>query len=230
MPPGGRPGPSGPPPARDKKNKNHKIKHKTNNKKKTQHKKPPQIHTSPARNCRRRSRSPACLRPSWPIDDPAERRASEIRKIQKDIPPPPPPPAAAAAKLAALFTRLAVFVGAADADDRLVFLRAGDADVRHQIRIRDRTAGKRRARRRSAGLMQGNRAGDPSAMPAAPQSYLMSREAMIRLDEELGFVAHFQNPEIDAIQRLPEERDLFETPSGIYQDRVKIGTTRPKAS
>lgn len=36
------------------------------------------------------------------------------------------------------------------------------------------------------------------------QSYLQSREAMLRLDTDHGFKAHFSDPAIDPVQRLPE--------------------------
>ncbi len=54
------------------------------------------------------------------------------------------------------------------------------------------------------------------------QSYLTSRDAMLRLDEEVGFKAHFSNPEIDPIQRLPEgasNEDAYR----LYKRNVKIG-------
>ena len=62
----------------------------------------------------------------------------------------------------------------------------------------------------------GARAGSAACSPApgfatsqdsiTVQSYLTSRDAMLRLDADLGFKAHFQNPEIDPIQRLDAER------------------------
>ena len=55
----------------------------------------------------------------------------------------------------------------------------------------------------------------------AVQSYLASREAMTRLNEDHGFKAHFSDPAIDGIQRLPENatnEDAF----GVYEDHVKI--------
>ncbi|MEC7764349.1 MAG: capsule biosynthesis protein [Pseudomonadota bacterium] len=54
------------------------------------------------------------------------------------------------------------------------------------------------------------------------QSYLSSRDAMLRLDEELGFKAHFSNPEIDPIQRLDagaSNEEAYKT----YTRNVKIG-------
>lgn len=53
------------------------------------------------------------------------------------------------------------------------------------------------------------------------QSYLASRAALVRLDEDHGFRAHFSAPEIDSVQRLTPDATneaLFE----LYQNRVKI--------
>ncbi|WP_341368101.1 capsule biosynthesis protein [Yoonia sp. BS5-3] len=55
----------------------------------------------------------------------------------------------------------------------------------------------------------------------AVQSYLASREAMLRLDADHGFKAHFSDPNIDAVQRLPEgatNEDAFD----LYTDHVRI--------
>ncbi len=54
------------------------------------------------------------------------------------------------------------------------------------------------------------------------QSYLESRDAMLRLDEALGFKAHFQRDEIDYLQRLPEgatNEDAFK----VYSKRIQLG-------
>ncbi|MCF7699228.1 capsule biosynthesis protein [Loktanella sp. M215] len=53
------------------------------------------------------------------------------------------------------------------------------------------------------------------------QSYLSSRAAMVRLDQDHGFKATFSDPSIDPIQRLPEGASN-EAAFGIYQDRVRI--------
>ncbi len=55
----------------------------------------------------------------------------------------------------------------------------------------------------------------------AVQSYLASREAMLRLDSDHAFKEHFSNPEIDPVQRLPENatnEDAFK----LYTDHVRI--------
>ena len=55
----------------------------------------------------------------------------------------------------------------------------------------------------------------------AVQSYLASREAMLRLDADHGFKEHFSQPEIDGLQRLTENatnEDAF----GVFSDHVVI--------
>lgn len=54
------------------------------------------------------------------------------------------------------------------------------------------------------------------------QSYLTSRAAMLRLDEEIGFKETFQSPSMDPIKRLPanaSNEDVY----GVYKDSVLIG-------
>ena len=55
----------------------------------------------------------------------------------------------------------------------------------------------------------------------AVQGYLQSREAMKRLDNDLGFRAHFTQPRMDALQRLaPDATD--EAAYKLYKRNVKI--------
>ncbi|TGN68124.1 capsule biosynthesis protein [Paracoccus liaowanqingii] len=56
----------------------------------------------------------------------------------------------------------------------------------------------------------------------AVQSYLTSRDAMLRLDGDLGFRQAFQDPGVDPIKRLPEDA-TNEATFSLYQDSVKIG-------
>ena len=56
----------------------------------------------------------------------------------------------------------------------------------------------------------------------ATQSYLQSKDAMLRLDNDLGFRAHFSQDHIDAIQRLPADasnEDVYK----LYKKYVKLG-------
>lgn len=55
----------------------------------------------------------------------------------------------------------------------------------------------------------------------AVQGYLQSREAMIRLDEDMGFRAHFSQPGIDPIQRLAADASV-EAAYKLYARNVKI--------
>jgi capsular polysaccharide transport system permease protein len=55
----------------------------------------------------------------------------------------------------------------------------------------------------------------------AVQGYLQSREAMQRLDADMGFRAHFSQPDIDAIQRL-DPAATEEAAYRVYKRNVKI--------
>ncbi|PWE29461.1 capsule biosynthesis protein [Maritimibacter sp. 55A14] len=56
----------------------------------------------------------------------------------------------------------------------------------------------------------------------AVQGYLQSREAMQRLNDDLGFKAHFSQPDIDPIQRLSADAS-DEAAYKLYKKNVKIG-------
>jgi capsular polysaccharide transport system permease protein len=53
------------------------------------------------------------------------------------------------------------------------------------------------------------------------QGFLQSREAMMRLESDIGFRAHFQDAKIDDLQRLAPDASM-EQAYGIYQDFVRI--------
>jgi capsular polysaccharide transport system permease protein len=55
----------------------------------------------------------------------------------------------------------------------------------------------------------------------AVQGYLQSREAMGRLDEDLGFRTHFQSEQIDPLQRLDKDASL-EAAYKVYRKFLKI--------
>lgn len=56
----------------------------------------------------------------------------------------------------------------------------------------------------------------------ATQEYLESKDAMLRLDQELGFQAHFSQPWIDPLQRLDPEAS-HEVAYKLYRKYVKLG-------
>lgn len=61
-----------------------------------------------------------------------------------------------------------------------------------------------------------------SADSIATQAFLQSKDAMLRLDQDVGFKDHFSDPAIDPIQRL-EPGASNEAAYGIYEKNVKIG-------
>lgn len=61
-----------------------------------------------------------------------------------------------------------------------------------------------------------------SADSIAVQSFLQSKDAMLRLDGDVGFKSHFTDERIDAIQRLTEE-PTNEEAYKLYKKNVKIG-------
>lgn len=146
----------------------------------------------------------------------AERRASEIQKIQQDI------VRRRRRKLMSLFARLSVFV----------LLPTFVMGVYYFIYATPMYATKsefviQQAQSQSggaggiAGLFQGTSLAT-QADAVAVQSYLTSRSAMVRLDEEEGFKEHFGQDWIDPIQRLPEDASN-ETAYKVYENHVKIG-------
>ncbi len=54
------------------------------------------------------------------------------------------------------------------------------------------------------------------------QEYLNSREAFARLNRDFGYVRHFQNPEIDVIQRLPADATMDDAYK-YFAGKVTIG-------
>ncbi|MEM6465837.1 MAG: capsule biosynthesis protein [Pseudomonadota bacterium] len=54
------------------------------------------------------------------------------------------------------------------------------------------------------------------------QDYLLSKEAFLRIDEDLAYSAHFQDPGIDDIQRLAADASLDQS-YDVYRRNVTIG-------
>ena len=72
-----------------------------------------------------------------------------------------------------------------------------------------------------AGLLAGS-AMQTNTDYVSVQSYLTSRDAMLRLDEDLGFKRAFQDAAVDPLQRLAPDATMEET-YGVYKNSVKIG-------
>ncbi|SDL80504.1 capsule biosynthesis protein [Paracoccus chinensis] len=155
------------------------------------------------------------LRPELPSREALteERRAAEIYRIQRDI------ARRRRRSLSFLLMRLAFFVG-------LPTLIAGwyyftqatplyATNSQFMIQQADGVPGATGSGLLSPGAMM-----NPDNV--AVQSYLTSRDAMIRLDQDLGFTRAFQDPAIDSLLRLPEEASN-EQAYAQYKQSVKIG-------
>jgi capsular polysaccharide transport system permease protein len=143
-----------------------------------------------------------------------DQRASEIRAMQRDI------AKRRRRKLLALFARLTAFVFLPTfAMGWYFFVIATPMyATKSEFVIQQAEA---QGSSGFGGLFQGTGLATQSEAVNA-QAFLTSREAMLRLNEDHGFKAHFQTPEIDAIQRL-EPDATNEDAYDLYQDHVQVG-------
>jgi capsular polysaccharide transport system permease protein len=152
--------------------------------------------------------------PSTEQISPAERRVSEIVKIQRDI------AKRRRRKVLLLVARLSVFVFLPTIIAGWYFymiatpMYATSSEFVIQQAEPAGSAG-------LGGLFQGTSMATQQDSITV-QSYLTSRAALLRLDQDHGFKAHFSQPGIDPIQRLPEGA-TNEAAFSIYQNHVRIG-------
>lgn len=144
-------------------------------------------------------------------ENPAERRAAEITRIQKDI------ANRRRKKMALLMTRLAFFVFLPTVLAGYYFyivatpMYATDSEF---LILKNDGGGS------MPSLLSGTQfATNQDAI--AVQSYLQSKDAMLRLDKDEGFKAHFSQPDIDPIQRLSEDPSNEEAYK-VYKRNVEI--------
>ncbi|SFP08037.1 capsule biosynthesis protein [Tranquillimonas alkanivorans] len=150
--------------------------------------------------------------PAAPYGPPG--RAREILEIQRDI------ARRRRRKLALLFTRLAFFVGLPTLLAGYYYYAMATPMYATQSEFVIQQADNAQAGA-LGGLFSGTGLAT-SQDSITVQSYLTSRDAMLRLDDEAGFKSHFSDPSIDPIQRLPEQA-TNEQAYDLYQDNVKIG-------
>ncbi len=152
--------------------------------------------------------------PSTETRSPAERRAHEIQKIQRDI------GKRRRRKLALLLTRLAAFV----------FLPTLLAGWYYYVIATPMYATKSEFLILQAdggggggigGLLSGTQFAT-SQDSIATQSYLMSKDAMIRLDKDVGFKRYFSDPRVDPLQRL-DPQPSNEQAHKLYKKYVTVG-------
>lgn len=143
-----------------------------------------------------------------------DQRAGEIRAMQRDI------ARRRRRKLFALFARLAAFVLLPTlAMGWYFFVIATPMYATHSEFVIQQAEAQGSSG--FGGLFQGTGLATQSEAVNA-QAFLTSREAMLRLDADHSFKAHFQTSEIDAIQRL-EPDATNEDAYDLYQDHVKVG-------
>ena len=147
---------------------------------------------------------------------PAERRAEEIMGIQRDI------ARRRRRKLALLFSRLAAFVMLPTLVVGYYFYAIATPMYASKSAFLILSAD---------GGGGGGGGGLGSLLPSqfatgqdaiATQEYLESKDAMLRLDAELGFHAHFSQPWIDPLQRLDPDASN-EAIYKLYRKYVKLG-------
>ncbi|MFP7674150.1 capsule biosynthesis protein [Marivita sp. S0852] len=144
---------------------------------------------------------------------PAERRAQEIMAIQKDM------ARRRNRRLRMLFTRLAAFVFLPTLIAGWYFFAVATpmyASKSEFLILKAESGGGG-----MGGLFSGTQfATNQDAI--AVQSYLTSKDAMLRLDRDEGFKAHFSQPELDPLRRLDADataEDMYK----LYKKYVQIG-------
>lgn len=157
-----------------------------------------------------------------PISAPApDKRAeqsqvSEIQRMQRDI------AKRRRRRLALLFGRMLVFVLLPTMLAGWYFYRVATPIYATKSEFQIQTAGASASG--SGGGLGGLLSGTGLATSTdsiTVQGYLQSRDAMLRLEADLGFRAHFQNPLIDPLQRLDPDATM-EAAYRAYKSHVKI--------
>lgn len=152
--------------------------------------------------------------PSTQTGNPADKRASEIMKIQRDI------AKRRRRKLALLMTRLSFFVMLPTLLVGWYFYVIATPMFATNSEFVIQQAESSGGGGALGGLFQGTSMATQQDSIAV-QSFLASRAAMVRLDEDHGFKSHFSTENIDAIQRL-EEGSTNEAAFKLYSDMVKV--------
>jgi capsular polysaccharide transport system permease protein len=152
--------------------------------------------------------------PSTEQLSPAERREHEISQIQRDI------TLRRRRKLALLLARLSAFVLLPTLIAGIYFYKIASpmyATNSQFLIIQSEGGG---GASPFGGILPTQFAN--SADSIATQAYLQSKDAMLKLDEDTGFKAHFSDPSIDVVQRL-KENPTNEEAYKVYKKNVKIG-------
>jgi capsular polysaccharide transport system permease protein len=155
--------------------------------------------------------------PAAPQPPGAEERAAEIMKVQRDI------ARRRRKKLVLLATRLAFFVLIPTLFVAYYYFRVATPlyATNTEFVIQKAESGASAAGGGLGGLLGGG--GFATVQESITvQAFLESREAMLRLDEELGFREHFSDPSIDPLNRLAPDatvEDMYD----VYRRNLDIG-------
>ncbi|HRO14915.1 MAG TPA: capsule biosynthesis protein, partial [Paracoccus sp. (in: a-proteobacteria)] len=175
---------------------------------------------------KRRAREIAPLPPPGPLGRPGptqlpsreelteERRAAEIWRIQRDI------AKRRRRRLALLMMRLAFFVGLPTLIAGWYYFTQATPLYATNSQFLIQQASSTGAGELGSLFSGTQLATNPDSVSV--QSYLNSRDAMNRLDQELGFKRAFQDPSLDPLLRLPQDA-TNEQAYKLYQQSVKIG-------
>ncbi len=154
--------------------------------------------------------------PSTEQLSPADRRAYEIQEIQRDI------AKRRRRRLILLLTRLSAFVFLPTLIAGYYFYAVATPMYSTKSEFLILTAdGGGGAGGAAAGLFSGT-AFATGQDSIATQSYLESKDAMLRLDQDVGFREHFSQDWIDPLQRLDEDASN-EAAYKLYKKYVKLG-------
>lgn len=152
--------------------------------------------------------------PSTETAAPADRRAGEIERIQRDL------AKRRRRKLALLATRVTAFVMLPTILVGWYFYTMATPMYATNSEFVIQQAEATASPGGLGGLFQGTSLATQQDSIAV-QSYLASRAAMLRLDEDHGFKDHFSSEGIDPIQRLDPDA-TNEAAFGVYADKVKV--------
>lgn len=146
--------------------------------------------------------------------NPAERRSREVAQIQRDI------ATRRRRKLGLLLVRLAFFIMLPTLLAGYYFYKVATpmyATESSFLIIQNEGSG---GAGPLGGLLPTQFATSTDAI--AVQGYLQSKDAMLRLDADLGFKSHFKEADVDPIQRLSENATNEEAYK-LYKKNIKIG-------
>jgi capsular polysaccharide transport system permease protein len=158
---------------------------------------------------------PAPGMPGSPVERAESNHAADILRIQRDI------ARRRRRKALLLVTRLLFFVGLPTLLAAFYYTRVATPLYASKSEFVIQQAESQAGAGGLGGLFSGTQFAT-SQDSIAVQGYLKSRDAMQRLDRDVGFRAHFTGPDVDPIQRIADDAST-EAVYKVYQRNVKIG-------